>query len=156
VPLTTPAVTLGSEFARMNPYGFPIAIAHSPIKRLLDRQIARVDLEHSEIVCFIDSDEARGVAGSIPHRDGDPRRPSDDVGVGDDRAVGANYESGAEAGGGTLTRAPTKELLEHIGGDSLNDFRLDGDHRRGYACYRVCDRGSPRSIDRRWRGLNFS
>ena len=33
VPLTTPAVTLGSELARRNPYGFPIAIAHSPTIR---------------------------------------------------------------------------------------------------------------------------
>src|SRR6266540_6908297 len=34
VPLTTPAVTLGSVLARRKPYGFPIAIAHSPTRRL--------------------------------------------------------------------------------------------------------------------------
>src|SRR6266851_9241543 len=33
VPLTTPAVTLGSVFASRNPYGLPIAIAHSPTMR---------------------------------------------------------------------------------------------------------------------------
>src|SRR5439155_23885383 len=63
VPLTTPAVTLGSEFAGINPYGFPIALAHSPISRLLDEPSGAAGRLRASVLST-----ARSFVSSMPTR----------------------------------------------------------------------------------------
>ena len=121
-----------------------------------DREIARVDLEDGEVVGLIDSDQTRGVSRAIPHRDRDASRAGDDVRVGDDRSIGADYEPRTQARSRTLPGTPAKELLEHVGGNSLHDLRLNRDDRGSDPGHRVSDCRSAGRVDRRRRRLDLS
>ena len=93
VPLITPAVTLGSVFPSKNPYGLPIAIAHSPM--MSESELPRgatgkcCALMRSTARSFISSTPTTwaGVGRAVAQRDVDLRRAGHHVRVRDDHAV---------------------------------------------------------------------
>jgi len=120
-----------------------------------DGKLLRIDLEDSQIVRLVDSDEARWIVRPVLHCHGNARRARDDVRVGHDRAVRAHDESGAEPGSGTLPRAAAKELLEHVSGNSLDDLRLYGDDRRRNTRHGLRDCSAARCAHRAGRCLDL-
>ncbi len=110
VALITPAVTLGSVLPSRNPYGLPIAIAHSPMMMSSELpsgatgRLLRVDLQHGEVVLLVDAEHLGRERLAVAHGDRDSRRAGHDVRVRDDRSVWVRNETRSESRTDAFTR----------------------------------------------------
>jgi hypothetical protein len=77
------------------------------------------------------------------------------VRVGQYCPIGAHDESGAESSGRALTGPAAEELLENVGWNSLDYFRLHCHDRGRYTCYRIRNRGPARRADGGIRSLDL-
>ena len=99
--LTMPAVTELSK-----PYGEPMATTHSPtrigvgIADLDHGQVGRVDLDHRDVGLRIGANDLRREFALVGEPDENLVSGAHHVGVGEDQAVGADDEAGAQARGG--------------------------------------------------------